>query len=118
MVKEFNDSGPGQASLRLSDLFRTTRLIQRLGIPGVACVPEMRAVVFYDPRVRAEVVLTIEPWFDGGSGWYWYAHVSYPNGCDLGPVSRRRYVLHNPQPRQVVRAYQQIIRWELGRLPS
>jgi hypothetical protein len=114
-VKEFNDSGPEQAAYRLGDLFEVAHRIRKLGIRNVEVSDDLR-IRFYDHRFRADVRLDIEPWFNG-PGWFWYADLDTSKWTSMGPLAQGRWILRSPQPRQVVRAYQQEVKWGRGRLP-
>jgi hypothetical protein len=112
-MRQFNDSGPEQAAYRLGDLFEVSSRVRRLGVRHAPVYPDLRAVLFNDLRIEAEVTLTIEPWFDGGPGWYWYMYMTMLDGFVMGPMSLNRRILRSPYPRQVVRAYQQQVRLDM-----
>ena len=88
------------------------RRIRRLGISEVDVAPGVLGVTFWDQRVKARVALTIEPWFHGKRGWFWHEFIGLTNGFVSGPMGQGRYILDSPHPSQVVRAYQDEIRWE------
>lgn len=115
-MKKFNDASPWQTSTRLADVFEVAHRIRRLGIRDVVVNDELE-IHFHDHRLRADVMLTPEPWFANQCGWFWYARIMLPNGFSMGPVGRGRWVLYSPAPRQVVRAYQEEARSWWGRLP-
>lgn len=113
----FHDAHPAeQASLRLADLYETARRIRRLGIPSVDVNPSGLELTFYDHRIGARVQLTIEPWYKGEPGWYWYAVVTVSDGFNMGALCQGRRILPSPYPRHVVRGYGEFIRYEM-RLP-
>lgn len=95
----------------LGDLFEVARRVGRLGIPGVEINPAKRAVYFYDHRIRAWVELEIVQ--EGSDHYWWYTNINLPNGFDMGPLGKGRWILISPWPREVVRAYQHRIRWEM-----
>jgi hypothetical protein len=109
----FNDTGPGQAAGRLSDLYETAHRLHRIGARVTSVAPAALMVSFRDHRVRGSGNLMIEPWPNGEPGWYWYADISLPDGFTMGPLSQGRRVLDSPRPRQVVRGYGEMIRYEL-----
>jgi hypothetical protein len=115
-MRTFNDSGPKQAAFRLGGLYDVARRIKRLGVSKIRVRPELLAVQFYDPRIAAEVTLTIEPWFDGQPGWFWYSHIDLPGGFIMGAMEVDRTILASPRACWVVRAYQEDARWQLGPL--
>lgn len=107
----FNDPSPRQAAVRLSHLYETARHIRRLGIHDVDVETSELHVEFYDQRFHVTGRLIIEPW-QHGFGWWWYADLNVPDGFIMGPLLSRRLILWCPYPRQVVRAYQDLILWE------
>lgn len=114
-MKEFNDSGPEQAAFRLGDVYEVAHRIRRLGVRHIEVSDDLQ-VGFYDPRICAVVRLDIEP-LPSDPGWFWYLIMTTPEWFSMGALTRGRYLLCSPRPRQVVRAYQVEARRELGRLP-
>lgn len=109
---EFMDIRPVDPAIRLGDLYEVARRIRRLGISEVDVSPGTRGVEFWDHRIKACVVLGIEPWFDGRPGWIWRQYIGLPNGFMSGPMGLNGYILASPLPREVVRAYQAETRME------
>lgn len=109
----FVDSNEHQQGYRLADLYEVARRVRCLGARNVSVMPDLLMIGFDDPRIHATVRMEIEPWGDSRPGWYWYGTVSMMNGFIMGPLSPGRYTYRCPRPRQVIRGYQQTIRWEM-----
>lgn len=109
-VKEFNDPViPGEpgywAAVRLADVLGAARLLRRSGMRDVIVYLESLSVEFTDPVIGFSMLLSIEPWYKGREGWYWYAHLELPDGFSMGPMRQGRRVMCCPWPRKVVKAY-------------
>lgn len=106
-MNEFTNPSPHYAAVRLSHLYETARRIRRLGIHSVDVDPSALHVTFFDQRYGVRARLTVEPWHD----WSWSARTTGADSSASGPLTRGRTILWRPYPRQVVRAYQDFIRW-------
>lgn len=113
-MKEFNDGTldpQKRAAMRLGDVYEVAHRIERLGIREVRVTPEELKVSFRDQRFDIDAHLEIEPWFNGEAGWYWREWLGMFDGSISGPMGRRRWILAEPYPREVVRMYQDEIHW-------
>lgn len=109
MEKKFNDPPHHEPNYwgaeRLSDLLRVARRFERSGMRGVLVVIPDLLVAFHDPQIGADVQLSIEPWFDGDEGWYWYERIEYDRGSSTGPMGWNRWLYACMSPSWVVRSY-------------
>lgn len=125
-MKEFNDGDTEKEqerwpnywpSVRLGHLYEVAHRIRRIGATDVKVVPDLLTVSFLDSKISSRTRLEIEPWNDGGPGWYWWCHVDLPSGFSMGALPAGRRILYCPRPRQVVHAYLEETWFERRPLP-